>query len=426
MPAVSTELKEAREGIASKRKELKDIWDAAGSDRDLSKVEVLKALPDTAARLEYIGNLNAEIEDLVQKAAPLEKAFSIELESERQISEGEKMKAHPGHVGEPGKKGADDEDDTDPEGPGVKFKSLGQLVMESDAPTKRGDEFEFDIDAKAMRKTLFESATGWVPETTRTGKLIEAIQQPLSLIDLIPTGVTSQQSVVYMEETTYTNGAAEVAEGGDYPEAALALTEKSSPVRKIAVFLPTTDEQLEDVPQAEGYINRRLPFMVRQRLNSQLANGNGTAPNLRGLTNVAGTQTQAVGTDDLTDASYKAMVKVNVTGGAQANAFVYNQLDWQTVRLMRTADGLYIWGSPQDAGPERLWGLPVVFEQALAQGTQIAGDFANYSEVDIRRGLNVKVSDSHGSFFTQGKLAIRADIRAAFVVYRPSAFCIIS
>ena len=418
MPAVSTELKEAREKLGAKRAELATIFKDAGEDRDLSKVECLKNLPDTTARIEFVSNLNSEITDLVEKSAPLEREFTVMLEAERQIEAGEKMKGHPGHV----------DPNADPENaPGVKFKSIGDLVMESDAVTKnRGKDVELDVDAKALRKTLFETGAGWEPETTRTGKVVESIIQPLSIIDVVPTGVTTQTSVVFMQETTYTNGATEIAEGGDYPEAALELSEESSPVRKIAVFLPTTDEQLEDVPQASGYINRRLPFMVRQRLNGQILNGNGTAPNLRGILNTVGIQSQPLGADDVCDAVYKGIVKVNVTGGAQANAVAFNQLDWQDVRLMRTADGLYIWGNPMDAGPERLWGLPTVFDQALASGTQLVGDFANYSELAIRRGLNVKVSDSHGEFFTKGKLAIRADVRAALVVYRPEAFCEVS
>ena len=36
----------------------------------------------------------------------------------------------------------------------------------------------------------------------------------------------------------------------------------------------------------------------------------------------------------------------------------------------------------------------------------------------------MQVSNSHDVFFTSGKQAVRADMRLAFVVYRPSAFCL--
>ena len=209
-------------------------------------------------------------------------------------------------------------------------------------------------------------------------------------------------------------------------EAALALTEQSSPVRKIAVFLPVTDEQLEDEQQARGYINNRLPFMLRQRLDGQVLVGNGTAPNLRGFLNVVGIQTQAKGADPVPDAIYKGMVLSRVTGRAFPNAVVFHPLDWQDVRLLRTADGIYIWGSPSEAGPARIWGLPVVESDAITQNTALVGDFANFSELSVRRGIDVQVSNSHGTYFVEGKQAVRADMRVALVVYRPAAFCTVT
>ena len=226
-----------------------------------------------------------------------------------------------------------------------------------------------------------------------------------------------------MEETTYANNAAEIREAAQFPEAQLALTEKSSPVRKIATWLPVTDEQLEDEAHARGYIDNRLPFMLRQRLDSQLINGDGSAPNLKGVLNTAGIQTQAKGTDPTPDAVYKAMTKVKVSGRAQPDYVVMHSNDWQKVRLLRTADGIYIWGSPLETGQPRIWGLPIVENDVIAEGTALIGDFGNHSELVSRRGIDVQITNSHADFFINGKQAIRADLRCAMVVYRPGAFC---
>jgi HK97 family phage major capsid protein len=187
-------------------------------------------------------------------------------------------------------------------------------------------------------------------------------------------------------------------------------------------FRPVTDEQLEDEPQVRGYLNNRLPFMLRQRLDSQILAGDGVAPNLEGILNVTGIQTQALGTDPIPDAIYKAIVLSRVTGRAMPNAVVFNPFNWQEVRLLRTNDGLYIWGNPSEAGPERIWGMQVVQGDVLAQGSALVGDFANFSELATRRGIDVQVSNSHGQFFIEGKQAVRADVRVALVIYRPSAF----
>jgi HK97 family phage major capsid protein len=224
-----------------------------------------------------------------------------------------------------------------------------------------------------------------------------------------------------MEETTFTNNASGTAEGGSYGEAALALTEQTSTVKKVAVFLPVTDEQLADVSQARSYINNRLRFMLRQELDNQIINGTGTN-DLTGILQTTGIQSQAKGTDPVADAIHKAITKVRLTGRAMPNAVVMHPNDWQGLRLTRTSDGIYIWGNPSEATTPRIWGLPISVADVISEGTALVGDFSNFVELVNRRGVEVRVSDSHSDYFIKGKQAIRADLRVAMPVYRPAAF----
>lgn len=401
-------LKEAEERLAAKQAELRSIFDEAGPDLDMGKVKSVAG--DSAAIVEHIRALSAELDDLGAKAQGLR---DVQAAAERAARVPEQRESGDGREA----KGAKFE---------VEAKSLGEMFTGSDAYKLKsgstGPEAHLDIEFK----TLMTTSAGWAPETTRTGRVVDFATRPIQVIDIIPSTTTGQAAVVYMEETTFTNNAAETAEAGTFPESALALTEQSSPVRKISTFLPVTDEQLEDEQQARGYINNRLPFMLRQRLDGQILVGNGTAPNLRGILNVVGIQTQAKGADPVPDAVYKALVLVRVTGRANPGAVVFHPLEWQDVRLLRTADGIYIWGNPSDAGPDRIWGLPVVQSDAITQNTALVGDFAGYSELAVRRGIDVQVSNSHGTYFVEGKQAVRADMRAALVIYRPAAFATVT
>jgi HK97 family phage major capsid protein len=401
-------LTEAEGKLEHLRKQLHDIFAAAGPELDMDKVKTIDG--DSAVKAAEIRRLNDEAGDWGKKVDDLK---AVEGAAERARKAAERGEDDPGREGPgiPGQRGP---------------KSLGEAFTESKAYTgiqgKSGPEAHVDVELK----TLMTTTAGWAPETFRTGRVVDFATRPVQVTDIIPQTVTGQAAIVYMEETTYTNNAAEIAEGATYAESAFALTEQTNTVRKVGTFLPVTDEQLEDVVYAQNYINNRLPFAVFQRLDGQIMVGNGTTPNLRGVINVVGIQTQARGTDPGPDAVYKAMVKVRITGRATPGAVVFHPTDWQNIRLLKTADGVYIWGSPSEAGPARIWGQQVVECDALTVGTAVLGDWPMYSELAMRRGIDVQYSNSHSTFFIEGKQAIRADLRCALVFYRPAAFCTVT
>lgn len=405
-------LKEAQGKLELKQKELASIFSEAGPELDFTKIKSVSG--DTRAKAAHIRGLNDEMTEL-----------SVEIENLKGVGQAaERARMSPASSYR--ESGSGSGDTGGGYSTGGQVKSFGQHFVDSTAYKGRQGQIGPLATLDVELKTLMTTTAGFDPEETRTGRVVEFATRPIQVTDLIPTTTTTQSAVKYMEETTFTNAAAETAEGGSYPEAALAYTEKTSIVRKIPVFLPVTDEQLEDEPQVRGLIDNRLRFMVRQRLDGQILVGTGAGVNLAGIINTAGIQTQAKGADPVPDAVYKAIVKVRVTGRALPNATVFHPNDWQDVRLLRTADGIYIWGNPSDAGPERIWGLRVVQSDALTENTGLVGDFANHSELAVRRGVDVQVSNSHGTFFVEGKLAIRADMRVALVVYRPAAFCTVT
>ncbi len=282
----------------------------------------------------------------------------------------------------------------------------------------------FDFN-DAEYKTLITSGD-MTPQAQRLPGIVQSVQLPLQVSDMMLQGNTDRASVEYWEETTFTNNAAETAEGGTKPESALDWTLRTDNVRKIPTWIPATDEALADTPFLEAQIRERLGFMVEQRRESQLLNGNGIAPNLQGILNRTGIQTQARGTDPTPDAFYRAMTKVRVTGGAEPTAAIVHPNDWQDIRLLRTADGIYIWGSPADAGVERLWGLNVRVTTAIAENTGLVGAFRPHSMFIRRSGITVTISTEHSTYFVENKVAILAEERVALAVFRPAAFCTVT
>jgi len=251
--------------------------------------------------------------------------------------------------------------------------------------------------------------------------LVPIAQPPIALLDLIPVRPINQAVDKYMEETTLTINAAEKAEGAAYAESVYVWTERSSDVQKITDSVPVTDEQLEDAAQAASIIDSRLRYGLRKRLNTQVAVGDGTPPNLSGFLDRS-IQSQARGSDPRFDAIYKAMTLVMFTGGATPNGLVFNPNDWQDIRLARTADGQYIMGNPSQPGPQTLFGLPCALETALTENTSLVGDFSNFCYLAEKRGVEVEVGYVADNF-KEGKKTIRASLRTAFTVTRAYAFC---
>lgn len=435
---MSETLKQLRKKVDAKRAQLRDLFKQTKVDGDdgEKRYDFEKAeadwLPDDVAKLEgnakslriceVVGTANDELDELQDELTVRETADNAAKALAKRDKEPVSRPPHPG-------KGAGE--------PEPERKGFGEMITEHpnwEMWQKSGftpgacPAIEFkDVGIREL-KALFETTpgSGWPTESTRTGRVVDAVTRPLQLIDILPTGQTGQANVVYMEETTRTHAAAEKAEGAAYAESEFVLTEATSPVRKITDSVPVTDEQLEDVPMAQSYLEGRVGFGIMQRLDGQAIAGDGIAPNLDGIINVGGIQTQARGADPVPDAIYKAGTLVRVTGRAIPTHVLLHPNDAQDIRLTRTADGIYIWGNPSEAGTPRIWGWPIIENESLTENTGLVGSFMPlWIQLVERRGVMIEIGFVNDDF-TKGRKTLRGSGRWAYPVYRPPAFCTVT
>lgn len=285
---------------------------------------------------------------------------------------------------------------------------------------------EYDLTRIMDRKTLMSTSAGWAPPTVRTNIVIDSAQRRPVVADLIPQDSTTLSSFTYMRETTFTNNVAPVAEGGTKPESALALTPITANVRKIAGSLPITEEQLDDVPGIQAYINRRLSLQLALAEETQLLTGTGTPPALEGFLTVSGTQTQAVGSDPVPTAVYKAMNLIRSGGAtpayAEPDGIIAHPNDWVAIATLQDGVGRYIWSDPFNVGPERLWGKPVIVTPAETENTILVGDFGLYSHISRKMGATIRIYDQYDDYPIKNQLLVIVEERLSLEIYRPAAF----
>ena len=298
-------------------------------------------------------------------------------------------------------------------------------------------EFESLLARKALITGGSDTSAGAFVETDYTGIYEPLGRRELSLLDLIQRRTTDSDLVSFVRETAKITQATPVAEAnvttysgstgevsGEKPEGTMTFTPVTEAVKTLAVWVPATKRALSDAAQLRGIIDGELREDVMEELEDQVADGNGSGENFTGILNTPNVLEQAWDTDLFTT-TRKAKTYVRTTGRSMPNAWVLNPEDWEAIELTKDGENRYYYGGPLVSGPKPLWGIPVVESEAIPQGTGLLGDFRKAIIWDRQR-TTIQISDSHEDFFIRNMIAILAEMRAAFGVIRPSAFCLVA
>lgn len=266
-----------------------------------------------------------------------------------------------------------------------------------------------------------------VPEDRLPGIIPGAFRQ-LSVLDFFPAGATGSNQITYSREDSWTNNAAERAEGTQKPESDLTFEEINDPVRTIAHFIKLSKQVLDDAPMLQTYVDRRLRHGLRNRLEQQILSGNGTSPNISGLS-ASGrhtTFTPASG-DNQFDSISKAKY-ATIGADYSANVIFMNPADWGKMeRLKRgSSDDDYLVGDGammsyiQNGLQPIVWGLPVVASNNVPQGKFYVLD-SNATQLFIRQAATVELFEQDDDNAQKNLVTVRAEMRAALAAYIPAA-----
>ena len=250
--------------------------------------------------------------------------------------------------------------------------------------------------------------------------------QPLTIVDLITWAPLTNDIVTLLRETAWDLMADIVAEGTEKPESKLEFGPLVLNVGVIAHWIKVSNQVLADMPMLASYIESRLAYGIRYKLEYFVVNGHipasGQPKNFSGLMEVGNYDTVVADVGDtpldvLNKAKYKAALSF-----VQPECFVLNPQDWGDIERIKGSDGHYIIGVPTGTGVQAfLWGLPVRFSPVQSIGKFWCGNLSIGFDGYIREDIDTQVSLEDGDNFRKNLATVRSEMRAAGGVIIPDA-----
>jgi HK97 family phage major capsid protein len=276
-----------------------------------------------------------------------------------------------------------------------------------------------------VKNTLTGADANVAPD--RKPGIVRGAFSPLTLQDFLPSLPTGSNAIEFTKENVFTNSAAEAAEGAAKAESALTWTLVNMPISTVAHWIKISRQLAADNAALAAYVDTRMRYGVNRKVETQLAAGDGTAPNISGIMDTGNYTAHGIANAAL-GATLKKLVLIRTimgtlaAAGDPADAILLNPADWAQIEidLFTTAAGQALY-SISDNGQARLFGVPVIQTVGMTADTFAVGNFAQACTVYEREGVIVEMSDSDSDNFTKNLITIRAERRLALATERPAA-----
>jgi HK97 family phage major capsid protein len=286
-------------------------------------------------------------------------------------------------------------------------------------------EFSFEIKA-AGDMTNANITGGVVPQAQRLEGINDVAERMTITYPLIPKLNTAANTIEWVYETGQDGTIDGTGEGlakdqidNDFVVTSVALVKR-------AAYFKVSTEMLDDATFMSGWLRNKLIVRLLLDVDSQCLNGNGTAPNLKGIVSYAtafapGTfatgGANAVDSANNADVLVVAMNQIKLANqGTQALTIQMNPTDaaaLKTIKLTAT-DKRYVDRLLQVGSTLMLDGTPILENNDITVGSYLIGDFSKATIVQ-KSGITVEVG-LDGSDFTKNMRTILAEWRGQLFV----------
>lgn len=237
---------------------------------------------------------------------------------------------------------------------------------------------------------------------------------PLGVQNLIPTSSTGAGAITFLQETSFTNMAAPVAEGAAKPKSEKTFTPVTKPIEVIAHYFKISRQSWEDLPQVAAQINSNGIYGLNVKTDQQLLKGSGVAPQLGpGLYTIATAAGSLAPGTSMIDRLFLAAAELTAAGWL-VDGVAMNAADYASMLISKSTTGEYVYNASVPLPP-------IVTSPALAAGEFLVGGF-NQAHVFMRAEASVQVATQNEDDFITNRLTALAETRLALAVYQAGAF----
>ena len=292
------------------------------------------------------------------------------------------------------------------------------------AKLARGEQkrSSFILDTKAVgNMTEAANLTGDI--TRQYANQVYALPaRKVHLRSLLPIGTINQGLFTFPYESGGEGAPAAQTQGSSKAQVDFDITMKDAAAQYIAGYVRISRQMLDDIPAMTSFLQSRLLEKYLVAEDAQLLSGNGTAPNLQGITGVATAATGAATVD--VEQLVQAIAQLE-TSDYSATGILVNPTDWAAIMNTKNTNAAYSLPASTVVttdGSVSIAGIPLYKSTAIAVDKFLVGDWSMGAQIMQNQGISVQFSEMDGDNFTKNMITVRVEARIAFPIYYAGAF----
>jgi len=281
--------------------------------------------------------------------------------------------------------------------------------------------FRFELKAAGDMTIAGNVSGGNVPQAQRLEGINDIAEREAKSYALFPKLRTAANTIEWVYETGQDGTIDGTAEGAAKDQIDNDFVVTSVALVKRAAYFKVSTEMLDDVSFMEGWLRNKLIVRLFLDVDNQVLNGNGTAPNLKGIVDyatafAAGTFANTVDSANDADSLVVAANQIRLANHNGALTIMMHPSDVAALKLVKlsASDKRYVERLMMVGSQMSLDGIPIIENTNITAGDFLIGDFAKGTIVE-KSGIEIEIG-LDGNDFTKNMRTILAEWRGQLFV----------